>query len=222
MQMIWLPEGVSTYAPTIDRLFYIILLITGAVFVLVQGTLLYCVVRYRRRHGRRATYTHGNTAVEIIWTLIPALILIGLAVYSQNVWSSIRGTPPPHDLEVKITGEQFAWNIQYPGADGTFDTADDPTTLNQLHIPVHQTVLIHLASKDVIHSFFVPQFRVKQDAVPGLTGRLWLSATKTGHFEIACAELCGLGHYRMRGFLTIESPEEFAAWLADTLAERAL
>ena len=217
---VWLPESASTFAPAIDRLFYIVLAITGTVFVLVQATLLYFVVRYRGR-GRRATYTHGNTAVEIVWTVIPSLILIYLAIYSQNVWSSIRGTPPPYDLEVEIVGEQFAWNIRYPGADGIFDTPDDISTINQLHLPVNQTVLIHLGSKDVIHSFFVAEFRIKQDAVPGLTGRFWVSATKTGNFDIACAELCGLGHYRMRGFLTVESQETFRQWLAKTLEEQS-
>ncbi len=217
---VWLPESASTYAPAIDRLFYIILGITGTIFVLVQGTLLYFVIRYHRRAGRRAAYTHGNTVVEIVWTVIPAIILIYLTFYSQRVWSHVRGTPPPHDVEVKITGEQFVWNISYPGADGRFETADDITTLNQLHLPVGETVLIHLTSKDVIHSFFVPEFRIKQDAVPGFTGRLWVTTTKTGNYEIACAELCGLGHYRMRGFLTIEPPGAFRQWLAQTLEEQ--
>ena len=218
---VWLPEQVSTYAPVIDRLFYLILGITGTIFVLVQATLVYFLVRYRRRGGRRAAYTHGNVAVEIVWTVIPALILGGLAFYSQRVWSQVRGTPPPHDLEVAIQAEQFAWNIRYAGPDGALETADDLTTINQLHLPVGRAVLIHLSSKDVIHSFFVPQFRVKQDAVPGLTSRLWLSTTRPGEFEIACAELCGLGHYRMRGFLTIESPEAFAQWLG-TLRQEPL
>jgi len=217
---VWLPEGVSTFAPAIDRLFYIVLWITGIVFVAVQATLLVFLVRYRRRPGRRAAYTHGNVFVEIVWTAIPAAILVWLAFFNQGAWAKVRGTPPPHDLEVEITGEQFAWNIRYTGADGMLNTPDDITTINQLHLPVHQTVLIHLKSKDVIHSFFVPQFRVKQDAVPGLTGRLWVNAVKEGQLEIACAELCGLGHYRMRGFLTVESSEAFAAWLATQLAEQ--
>ena len=218
---IWLPEAVTTTAPEIDRLFYLVLGITGAVFVLVQGTLVWFLVRYRRRDGRRAAYLHGNVAVEIVWTVIPTFILIFLAFHSQRVWARVRGTPPPPDLEIEVTGEQFAWNVRYAGADGVFNSADDITTINQLHLPVHQTVLVHLKSKDVIHSFFVPQFRMKQDAVPGLTSRLWVSATKTGNFEIACAELCGLGHYRMRGFLVIETPEAFRSWLGQQLAEQS-
>lgn len=238
---IWLPEAVSTYAPAIDRLFYVVLWITGAVFIGVQVTLVAFLVRYRQRPGRRAAYTHGNVTAEIIWTAIPALILVWLAFYSQRIWAQVRGSPPPHDLEVAITAQQFAWNIHYPGPDGRFGrtdpglvdeagnpigldrgdpaAADDIVTVNQCHLPVDQTVLIHLKSKDVLHSFFVPQFRMKQDAVPGFTGRVWVNATKTGDYEIACAELCGLGHYRMRGYLTVETPEAFQAWLREQGAE---
>ena len=217
---VWLPEGISSYAPTLDRLFYTVLWITGAVFVLVQGTLLVFLVRYRRRPGRTAAYTHGNTMVEVVWTVIPTLILIGLGTYNQQVWSVVKGTPPPADLEVGIIGEQFAWNIRYAGADGQLHTEDDLTTINQLHLPVGRTVLLRLRSKDVIHSFFVSQFRVKQDAVPGLTVPLWVQAVKSGQYDIACAELCGLGHYRMRGFLTVESPDAFNAWIAQLQAEQ--
>ena len=217
---VWLPEGISSYAPTLDRLFYTVLWITGAVFVLVQGTLLVFLVRYRRRPGRTAAYTHGNTMVEVVWTVIPTLILIGLGTYNQQVWSVVKGTPPPADLEVGIIGEQFAWNIRYAGADGQLHTEDDLTTINQLHLPVGRTVLLRLRSKDVIHSFFVSQFRVKQDAVPGLTVPLWVQPVKSGQYDIACAELCGLGHYRMRGFLTVESPDAFNAWIAQLQAEQ--
>ena len=217
---VWLPESVSTTAPMIDRLFYTILAITGAAFVLVQLTLVGFLIKYRRRPGQRATYIHGNHLVEVVWTAIPALILVGLAYQSQRVWATVKGTPPPADLHIEVTAEQFAWNIRYAGADGQLNTADDITTINQLHLPVGKTVLVHLKSKDVIHSFFVPQFRMKLDAVPGLTGQLWVSTTKRGHYEIACAQLCGLGHYRMRGYLVIESPEQFQQWLAQTLAEQ--
>jgi cytochrome c oxidase subunit 2 len=216
---VWLPEAVTTTAPAIDRIFYAVLWITGIVFVLVQATLLVFLVRYRHRPGRAATYIHGHQLIEVIWTVIPTLILVTLACYNQQVWSQVHGTPPPEDLQVEITGEQFAWNIRYPGPDGAFGTPDDVTTINQLHLPVDRTTLFHIKSKDVIHSFFVPQFRVKRDAVPGITGRLWVQPTATGSYEIACAELCGLGHYRMRGFLTIEPPDAFQAWLEQTRAE---
>lgn len=239
---IWLPESVTTTAPAIDAIFYLVLAITGTVFVLVELTLFVFLVRYRRRPGQRAYYTHGNGVVEVIWTVIPALILVLLAFKSQRVWARVRGIPPAPDVKVEIVAQQFAWNVHYPGADGVFgrtdpalvdetenpigldrtdpNAQDDVVTLNQLHVPLHQTILLNLKSKDVIHSFFVPQFRLKQDTVPGLTTHLWLSATKTGQYEIVCAELCGLGHYRMRGFLTIEAPETFQAWLAEQLKEQ--
>ena len=191
---VWLPEGITTTSPLIDQVFYLVLGITGVVFVLVQATLLLFLIRYRRRPGRRAAYIHGNNLVELIWTVIPAAILVFLSLRSQRVWSQVRGTPPPADLEIEITGEQFAWNVRYAGADGALNTPDDITTINQLHLPVQQTVLFRIKSKDVIHSFFVPQFRMKQDAVPGLTSRLWVKPMKVGHYEIACAERCGLGH----------------------------
>ncbi|HEX9779918.1 MAG TPA: cytochrome c oxidase subunit II [bacterium] len=216
---IWLPEGSSSVAPEIDRLFYIVLIITGVVFVLVQGTLIAFLILYRRRPGRKATYIHGSHLVEIIWTVIPAVILVFLTVTSQRVWAVIHGTPPTIDLELEVTAEQFAWNIRYPGPDGKLGSEDDLTTINQMHLPLGKVVMIRLISKDVIHSFFVPQFRVKRDAVPGITSRLWVQATRPGTSDIACAELCGLGHYRMRGFLTVETPEEFQAWLAKTAEE---
>jgi len=218
---LWFPENVSTYGVQIDQLFTIILWITGVIFALVEGALLVFLIRFRHRAGRSAVYVHGNTRVEIVWTVIPALIVIWLAASSQRVWARIQGPPPPHQLEVEVKAEQFAWNIRYPGPDGQFDSPDDIETINQLHLPVGQVVLVHLKSKDVIHSFFLPEFRLKRDTVPGLTGRVWLQATKTGAFEIVCAELCGLGHYRMRGFLTVETPEEFQQWLEQTKAEQA-
>ena len=218
---VWLPEAVTTTAPLIDHLFYVVLVITGVVFIGVQLTLVTFLIRYRKREGKPAYYTHGNLLVEAIWTVIPSIVLVWLALHNQRVWAQVRGTPPPSDMEIEVLAEQFAWNIRYAGVDGRLNTADDITTINQLHIPVQKTILFHIKSKDVIHSFFVPQFRLKQDAVPGLTSRIWVTTTTGGNFEIACAELCGLGHYRMRGFLTIESPEAFATWLRQAQAEQS-
>ncbi|MBI3318076.1 MAG: cytochrome c oxidase subunit II [Candidatus Omnitrophica bacterium] len=215
-----LPENVSTYGAQIDRLFWAILWITGLFFLLVQGGLLYFTVKYRARPGKRASYVHGNTVIEIVWTVIPALILVALTVCSQRLWVELRspGRIPPSAMPVRILAEQFAWNIRYPGPDQEFQTPDDVTALNQLHLPVGKPVLIQLESKDVIHSLFMPEFRVKQDAVPGLTTQVWVEATKAGEYEIRCAEFCGLGHYRMRGFVTTDPPEAFEKWLRETQA----
>jgi cytochrome c oxidase subunit 2 len=216
---VWFPPPISSYGAQIDRLFWIIVWITGIIFLLVEGALVWFVLQYRQRPGRKASYVHGSTLVEVIWTVVPALIVIWLAFASQQVWSYVQGPPPPHQVEVMITAEQFAWNIRYAGPDGRLETDDDIETINQMHLPVDQVALVHMRSKDVIHSFFVPEFRMKRDAVPGLTTRLWLQPTTTGQFEITCAELCGLGHYRMRGYLTVEEPEAFEAWLAETQAQ---
>lgn len=215
-----LPESASTYGPQIDRLFWIIVWITGFFFFIVQGFLLLFVLKFRAQPGRKASYIHGNTAIEIVWTIIPALILLWLTIASQHLWVSLRDPRqfPQNPLQVEVTAEQFAWNIRYPGPDNQFETADDIATINQLHLPVGEPVRVQLKSKDVIHSFFVPEFRLKQDAVPGLPTQVWFQTTRPGQFDIRCAELCGLGHYRMRGFVTVESPTEFQAWLSETKA----
>jgi len=114
---------------------------------------------------------------------------------------------------VRVEPEQFAWNAQYAGPDGVFDTADDVRVINDLHVPIGRPVLVSLKSKDVIHSFFLPNFRIKQDAVPGIVTHLTFEATKTGTYDIACAQLCGLGHYRMRGELTVDSQKDFDKWI---------
>ncbi len=216
----WLPENVSSYGSQIDRLFGIILWITGFFFFVVQGGLLLFVLKYRARPARKATYLNGNTAVEVVWTIVPALILLWLTLASQKTWAQIRSPQqtPAGALQVEVLAEQFAWNVRYPGPDQRFETEDDITTINQLHLPMGEPVLIRLRSKDVIHSFFVPEFRVKQDAIPGLPTQVWLKLIKPGAFDILCAELCGLGHYRMRGFATVERPQEFQAWLTETKA----
>jgi cytochrome c oxidase subunit 2 len=218
---IWLrlPEGVSSYSGRIDTLFYLILWITGIIFVIVEALLLFFLFRYRRREGRRAHYTHGNNRLEVIWTIIPAVICVVLALLSRRSWAEIKQQMPRDAIPIEIVGEQFAWNIRYTGPDGKLDTADDIVTLNQLHFPVGRPVVATLRSKDVIHSFFLPEFRVKQDAVPGMSTRIWFDAMRVGHWEIACAELCGLGHYRMKGFVTVEAPEEFEKWLKEQAAQ---
>jgi cytochrome c oxidase subunit 2 len=210
-----LPEQASTYAPRIDGMFHLIMWITGTIFVLVEAILLFFLWRYRARPGREVHYTHGNNRLEVIWTIIPALICVMLALLSRRIWEDVKEHMPQDAIEIHVTGEQFAWNILYPGPDGKFGTADDIATLNQLHFPVGKAVVATLTSKDVIHSFFLPEFRVKQDAVPGMKSRIWFEANKVGHWEIACAELCGLGHFRMKGFVTVDTPEDYQKWLAE-------
>jgi cytochrome c oxidase subunit 2 len=216
-----LPENVSTFGGKIDSLFYLILWITGVIFILVEVLLLFFLFRYRHREGRPAHYTHGSNRLEVIWTIVPAVICVVLALLSRRSWAEIKQNMPQGAMNIEVTAEQFAWNIRYPGPDGKLDTADDVVTLNQLHFPVGRPLIVTLHSKDVIHSFFLPEFRVKQDAVPGMTTRIWFEATRTGNWEITCAELCGLGHYRMKGFVTVQTAEEFERWLAETAREAA-
>jgi cytochrome c oxidase subunit 2 len=163
-----LPEQASTYANEIDSMFHLIMWITGVIFVIVEALLFFFLWKYRHREGREVHYTHGNNRLEVIWTIVPALICVMLALLSRRLWEDIKERMPADALQVEVVGEQFAWNIRYQGADGKFSTPDDIVTLNQLHFPVGKPVVVTLMSKDVIHSFFLPEFRVKQDAVPGL------------------------------------------------------
>ena len=212
-----LPEAVSNFGPEIDSIYYLILIITGVIFVLVEVTLVVFLIRYRRRDGRRATYSHGDKAAEAVWTVIPFVLVLFIAYTSNAVWLRAKqadrtGSAPADALPLRVTAKQFEWNVGYPGPDGLLDTADDFTVRNQLHVPVNRPVRIELTSEDVIHSFFLPEFRVKQDAVPGMVIPVWFEATKTGDYDWACAELCGLGHYRMRGSVTVHAPGEFESW----------
>jgi len=208
----WLPENVSSFGGQIDRLFYGIYYLTTAVFFAVQITLVVFLFMYRDRPGRRATYTHGNTTLEIVWTAIPAVILAVLALVSRSTWAEVKETQPPSDFQIEISGKQFNWEIGYPGPDGKLGTEDDVHMDNDFHVPVNKVVRVQLKSKDVIHSFFVPQFRLKQDAVPGRSIPVWFKATKPGKYEVPCAELCGFGHSGMRGFVYVDTPEAYEAW----------
>ena len=214
----WLPENVSTYGGDIDRLFYVIYYVTGATFFIVQFTLLAFLFLYRHRDDRRATYTHGNTTLEIAWTIAPAILLVILAFVSRNVWASIKQRVPPSDMQVQVTAKQFNWEIAYPGPDGKLGTDDDFTMDNDLHVPVNKTVRLLLKSRDVIHSFFIPVARFKQDLVPGHEIPAWFKITKTGQYEIPCAELCGFGHSGMKGMLYVHTQEEFETWARDNKA----
>jgi cytochrome c oxidase subunit 2 len=211
----WLPENVSTFGGQIDTLFYVIYYLTTAVFFAVQITLLVFLFRYRDRPGRQATYTHGNTTLEIVWTAVPAVILAVLALVSRSTWAEIKETQPPSDFLIQVEAKQFNWEIAYPGPDGKLDTPDDVHMDNDFHVPVNKVVRIQLKSKDVIHSFFVPNFRLKQDAVPGHSIPVWFKATKPGKYEVPCAELCGFGHSGMRGWVYVDTPEAYEAWARD-------
>ena len=217
----WLPENVSTYGRDIDWLFELIYWITGVTFILVTVTMIAFLVMYRDRPGRRARYTHGNTALEILWTVVPSLILVVLTFLSAPAWSRIKMNVPPSDFAIEVTAKQFNWQVVYPGGDGKFGTGDDKSFLDEIHVPVNKVVHVNLKSVDVIHSFFVPQFRMKQDAVPGRAIMQWFEATKPGKYELPCAELCGFGHSGMKGWIYVHSAEDYKKWAAENLIASA-
>ena len=171
------PQVVSSMGRDTDSLYYVILVIVTVIFILSEGFLLWCLIAYRQKPGRRAKFTHGSTSVEVMLALIPALILLYLTVASGKMWSDIRFKPPKDKdaVHVQVFAEQFAWNFRYAGKDGAFGTADDVLSFNQLAMPVGKAVIFHISSKDVIHSFFIPEARQKQDAVPGLLGKIWVT-----------------------------------------------
>jgi cytochrome c oxidase subunit 2 len=253
-----LPALAATHGGQIDSLIGWIHVFMLILFVGWGGFFIYCLIRFRQSRNPVADYTgvkgHASNYSEIGVAVVEAILLFGFAI---PLWASRIGDIPPENesLIVQVTGEQFAWNFHYAGADGAFgrtditlldlqsnplglDRADpaakdDVTTVNQLYLPVNRPIILRLRSKDVIHSFGVPELRVKQDAVPGLTIPIWFipnvttaeMRTRTGNsefqYEIACAQLCGLGHYRMRGFVTVQTAEEFQTWIADEQAKAA-
>jgi len=213
----WLPPNVTSYGEDIDWLFHLIYAITGITAILVFACLIAFLVMYRDRPGRKATYTHGNTTLEIVWTIVPALILVVLTFLSVPAWSKIKMQMPPTELTVEVTAKQFNWQVAYAGPDGKFGTEDDKKFLDEMHVPVNKKIRVNLKSQDVIHSFFVPNFRIKQDAVPGREIGVWFDANKPGKYEWPCAELCGFGHSGMRGWVYVHTPEEYAKWEAENL-----
>lgn len=217
----WLPEDVSTFGQEIDSLFYLIYYITAVTFIIVTVLMVVFLIKYRDQGGRRATYSHGNTTLEIIWTIIPAAILIVLAFMSASTWAKVKRHAPDSDFELQVTAKQFNWEVVYPGADRKFDTPDDVKFDNDLHVPVNKVVRVYLGSKDVIHSFYLPNLRLRQDAVPGRTILVWFEATKPGKYELPCSQLCGFGHSGMKGWLYVHTPEEYAKWAQENLAAKS-
>jgi cytochrome c oxidase subunit II len=238
----WAPECVTVGGKKVDSLLNFIFYLTGAVFLLTQAVYIYYLVKYRKRPGSKAYYSHGNNKLEIIWTAIPTAIFIGLVIYSNRLWSELHSEPPADSVKIDIVSYQFGWDMRYPGADGKLgkvDTKlysvdnkfalvpDDPAgaddfSSTELVIPVGKPVHIYLHSRDVIHSFYVPQFRLYQAAVPGRTiAWVWFETTKTGNFQLACSQICGSGHYNMKAPIRVVTQEEFDKWQAAKIAAKA-
>lgn len=219
---VWLPKDVSAHGKEIDSLFYFILALTGIVFIVTELMLFWFIWKYdvAARGDEKATYIHGSHTLEVIWTIIPAVVMLFLAIYQMNAWADVKMRRPVMKPTVEVVARQFEWRLRYPGPDGDLGTPDDLFLVNDLHVPVDEDVLVQLKSMDVLHSFFLPNLRIKQDAVPGMKIPVWFKATETGEYDLVCAELCGWGHYKMKGRITIESREDFDAWLEQKYREQ--
>src|SRR6188474_951489 len=224
----WFPEGISEHAPALDRQFLITILVVGIAFTAAQVGLGWMVWKCRDsgKADDRALYTHGSNRLEVIWTVITAIVFIGLGVMGQRVWASLRlHDAPAGSYSVEVVAQQFQWNFHYSGKDNVFGRTDpsliddsalnfigidesdpsakDDSVTSSLVIPVNRPVELKLRSKDVIHSFWVPPLRFKQDLVPGMEIKVHFTANKVGKYELACAELCGQLHFKMKSYMLV-------------------
>ena len=236
MQGHWLPENVSDHGQVIDDLFMFILVLTGVIFIATGVALFWFLWKYdAAANPQPVTFTHGSHTLEVVWSILPAATLVFIAIYQLNAWADAKmrrpmlaGADGQIDTQddvlkpeiAEITGRQFEWRIRYAGNDGVVGTEDDVQVVNDLHLPVDEEIVLKIKSQDVLHSFFLPNLRVKQDVVPGMQQFVWFQANKTGVFDIVCAELCGWGHYKMRGRITLESRADFDRWLAQAYDEQ--
>jgi cytochrome c oxidase subunit 2 len=253
----WFPTAISSHAAALDRQFMLTIIVVGIAFTAAQVGLGYMVWKYRDTGNRaRATYTHGSNRLEVVWTMVTAVIFVGLAVMGQSVWASLHfNQAPAGSYQVEVVAQQFQWNFHYPGRDGVFGRTDpkliedsslnfiglveadpsakDDSVTSALAIPSGRPVELILRSKDVIHDFWVPQLRFKQDLVPGMAIRVHFTANQPGKYELACAELCGQLHFKMKSYmlvlpeaehraLVVLPQEQFQARMVELLAKYQL
>jgi cytochrome c oxidase subunit 2 len=231
------PPTITDFGHQIDQQFHRTLIITGVVFVLAQLGLAWAIFRFRDR-GQKAASFEGNNTMEFIWTLLTVALFVGLGLYGEHAWAEahFQGAAPGA-LQVEVTGQQFNWNFRYAGPDGKWGATKpelvsassgnplglDPRDPNGkddivspvMYVPVNHEVELIIGTQDVTHSFYVRELRLKQDAVPGMNIHMHFNATVPGEYEIVCAELCGLGHYKMRTFLDVVSQADFDKWVKD-------
>ena len=231
--MWWTPKAVTTGGHEIDFLLMFIFWLTLAVFIITQVVYIVFMVKYRYRKGVKAVYSHGNNRLELIWTATPAAIFITLALWSDREWLQLRGPAPKDALSLDIVAYQFGFHVRNPGSDNTLGkysqewiekgtndfgvdpkdpaNADDYVSENQLTMPVNRPIHVVLRSEDVIHAFYVPEFRMYQDIVPGREiDWVWFTPEKVGHYALACNQLCGSGHYNMQAKIDVVSQEDYA------------
>lgn len=245
IELRWLldmPADISTHGQEVDVMMGLVHWLMIVLFVVWAPYFLYTLYRFRASKHPEASY-EGSTSrwssyLEGGVVVAEAVLLVGFAI---PIWGELKHDFPAEEetVEVHVVAEQFNWNFHYPGPDGTFGTRnpnlvdtqtnplgldpddpagqDDIVSVNELHLPVDRPIVARISSKDVVHSFFLPALRIKQDAIPGLEIPVWFHPTETGEFEIACAQLCGNSHYRMRGFLIIHTASAFEAWLQEQI-----
>ncbi len=241
-----LPTAASAHAGDVDRIIVLVHWLMLVLFVGWSVFFAYVLVRFRRSAHPVALHRglRGNWSTWVEGGVLAAEVVL-LVFFAIPTWSARVDAIPPEQqsVVVRVVAEQFAWNVHYPGADRVFgrtaltlvssdnplgldreDPAakDDIATVNELHLPIDRPAIVYLSSKDVVHSFGLPQMRIKQDAIPGLVQPVWFTPTHTGQWEIVCSQLCGLGHYRMRGFYSIQSQAEFDDWIAQETAALAI
>ena len=208
----------STYARDIDALFTLILVLVGFWFLLSEGIFFGLIIRFRKREGVAPEYVTGEEKSQKRWINWPHMLILVFDIFivigAVQVWYDIKQNLPPAQETIRVIGQQWAWTFIHPGPDGQLDTADDIALINELHVKVGTLYHYQLESKDVLHSFSVPVFRLKQDAIPGRVITGWFEPTRTGEWDIQCAEICGIGHGLMGGRIHIESSAQHAAWMA--------
>ena len=214
----WLPADVSTFGPNIDAVIRLIFYVVGTAFILAEGTLLVFVIVYRRREGGRAAFVRGDSLRQFAWVLVPVIIVIffdvAIDARAKPVWDLVKLQSPAPGLTVKLEAFQYGWLFRYPGPDGQFGTRDELVQTTTLTVPTGQVVRLLMTSKDVIHSFYVPQLRLKQDVIPGREIPAWFEATVPGKYEIGCSQLCGVSHFAMKGIVRVLTPAEYQQWVS--------
>jgi cytochrome c oxidase subunit 2 len=213
-----LVPAASTYAADIDAVFTLIFVLVGFWFLLTEGVFLWLILRFRRRDGVRAEYITGELKTEKRWITIPHLLVLVCDVFiivgAVRVWYNVKQELPPAAATVRVVAQQWAWSFDHPGPDGKLDTADDIRSVDELHVETGKLHHFQLVSRDVLHSFSVPAFRLKQDVIPGRVITGWFEPTKPGTYDVQCAEICGIGHALMPARIVVETPQQHAAWLA--------
>ncbi|MFQ5536616.1 MAG: cytochrome c oxidase subunit II [Gemmatimonadota bacterium] len=209
----------SSYASSIDGLIVLILVFVGFWFVLAEGMFFWLLWKFRARPGHTGQYLTGKEKRIKRWVTIPhALIIlcdVVIIVAAIRVWYNVKQHLPEADSTVRVIGQQWAWVFQHPGPDNELDTDDDIFTTDDMYVEVDRTYHFQLESRDVLHDFSVPAFRIKQDAVPGRTITGWFHPTKAGTYDIQCAEICGIGHGVMLGRIHVQEPSQMAAWVSE-------